>query len=191
MSKSIREKYNIPQEAKVLLYVGNISENKNQLQMVRVFGMLTEELRSNTYVLFCGEDHAKDGIIENEISKVPDSDHLILCGGVDRTMMPDYYSEADGVVLLSFAEGFGLSLIEGMHFGLPCVMPIDLDAFEDIYDECAVVGIENRDDQTVATAMRTLLDKEWDRDRIRSYSNKFAPAAMANGYLDVYEKVVI
>jgi len=190
MSKSIREKYNIPQEAKVLLYVGNISENKNQLQMVRVFGMLTEELRSNTYVLFCGEDHAKDGIIENEISKVPDSDHLILCGGVDRTMMPDYYSEADGVVLLSFAEGFGLSLIEGMHFGLPCVMPIDLDAFEDIYDDNSVVSVKRRSDDDVAKAVDVLITQKWDKDTIKVYSKKFESEAMAKKYEHVYQTII-
>ena len=186
MSKSIREQYNIPHEAKVLLYVGNISKNKNQLQMVRVFGMLPEELRRNTYVLFCGEDHAKDGTIENAISQVPDADHLILCGGVDKSIMPDYYAEADGVVLLSFAEGFGLSLIEGMHFGVPCAMPIDLDAFEDIYSECAVVPIQGRDNKTVATALQNLLKKDWLREAIVRYSDKFSSDTMARNYIKSY-----
>lgn len=188
---SIRKKYNIPDDAKVILYVGNISHNKNQAQMVRAYNLLPASVQENTYVLFCGSMEKDMEEVMLAVEQSPNKKHLIFCGVVAKTEMPQYYKTADGVALLSYVEGFGLGLVEGMHYGVPCMMHRDMDAFEDIFSERAVVGIENRDDQTVATAMRTLLDKEWDRDRIRSYSNKFAPAAMANGYLDVYEKVVI
>ena len=187
MLKSIRETYNIPNEAKVLLYVGNISQNKNQTQMVRAYTLLSDEMRKNTFVLFCGEDHVKDGMLQELISNAPNNSHLVLCGSVDKEDMNGYYKEADGVVLLSYTEGFGLSLVEGMHFGLPCAMPTDLDAFEDIYDECAVIGIDKRDDQTVANALFLLMSKVWDRDRIRNYSNKFMSIMMAEKYKEVYE----
>lgn len=186
---SIREKYNIPQEAKVLLYVGNISKNKNQVQMVRAFGLLPEDLRKRTYVLFCGEDHANDGELENLIASTPESEHLVLCGGVDKFEMPEYYKSADGVVLLSYAEGFGLSLIEGMHFGLPCVMHHDLDAFDDIYDEMSVVEAKGRDDADVAEAIESLLSKEWKKDAIKIYSKRFEPGMLAQKYVDVYHSI--
>ena len=187
MSMFIREKYNIPQDAKVLLYVGNISRNKNQVQMVRAFGLLPNEIRNNTWVLFCGEDHAKDGEMEHLIETTPDHKHLVLCGGIDRIAMPDYYREANGVVLLSFAEGFGLSLIEGMHFGLPCVMPKDLDAYEDIFNKVAVVGVAGRSDDKAAIALTELLTKQWNRDEIIAYSEKFNSQEMAKRYKKVYE----
>ena len=44
-SVDIRELYGIPKEAKIILYVGNISENKNQIQMVRAFSLLPTDLR--------------------------------------------------------------------------------------------------------------------------------------------------
>ena len=187
---SIREKYNIPQEAKVLLYVGNISRNKNQVQMVRAFGLLPNEIRNNTWVLFCGEDHAKDGEMEHLIETTPDHKHLVLCGGIDRIAMPDYYKEANGVVLLSFAEGFGLSLIEGMHFGLPCVMPKDLDAFVDIYDDSVVVAVKSRGDNDVAEAVIELLTREWDKDAVKEYSKRFESEAMAKKYNKVYQTII-
>ena len=182
---SIREKYNIPQEAKVLLYVGNISKNKNQVQMVRAFGLLPDDLRKRTYVLFCGEDHAKDGELEKLIASTPECEHLVLCGGVDKYEMPDYYKNADGVVLLSYAEGFGLSLIEGMHFGLPCVMPRDLDAFVDIYDEKAVLAATRTDDE-ISSTIENLLSKSWDKKVIVDYSTKFESGQMASNYIKVY-----
>ena len=189
-AKTIREEYNIPQEAKVLLYVGNISKNKNQVQMVRAFGLLPEDLRQRSYVLFCGEDYANDGELENLIASSPECDHLVLCGSVNKEMMPGYYREADGVVLLSYAEGFGLSLIEGMHFGLPCVMPRDLDAFEDIYDDCAVIAIDDRSDSVVAISIEKMLLTKWDAEAIKDYSVKFASTSMAQKYLNEYKAII-
>lgn len=186
----IRKRYGIPQSAKILLYVGNISYNKNQAQMARAYGLLSEEKQKNIYVLFCGAGHVKEGEIENVISNTPNSEHLILCGGVDKTEMPDYYRQADGVVLLSYAEGFGLSLIEGMHFGLPCVMPKDLDAYEDIYDDCAVVTVNERCDSTVAEAVENLLIIHWDQEAIKNYSKKFESEVMASKYKQVYHTII-
>ena len=186
----VRKQYGIPQSAKVLLYVGNISYNKNQAQMVKAFGLLYEETQKNTYVLFCGADHAKDGVLQGLIENCSNGSHLILCGAVDKNEMARYYRKADGVLLLSYAEGFGLSLVEGMHFGLPCVMPSDLDAFVDIYDEKAVVAAKGREDADVAKAIDGLIAKEWDKDAIKQYSMKFESDAMAQKYIEVYHKVV-
>lgn len=186
----VRKKYEIPQNTRVLLYVGNISYNKNQAQMVRAFGVLSEETQENTYVLFCGADHAKDGVLQDLVETCPNKTHLILCGAVDKSEMISYYKTADGVVLLSFSEGFGLSLVEGMHFGLPCVMHQNLDAFEDIYDEMAVVAAKGREDASVANAIDELISRVWDKDAIKKYSKKFESETMAQKYIEVFHKVV-
>lgn len=184
---SIREKYNIPVEDKVILYVGNISKNKNQVQIVRAFGLLSENLRKQTWVLFCGNNHSDSLELEDLIASTKNSDHLVLCGGVDKAEMQLYYKEADGVALLSITEGFGLSLIEGMHFGLPCMMFRDMDAFEDIYNADAVVPIDTRDDRVVASAIETLISNTWNKDRIVSLSKRFDSISMSEKYKRVYE----
>lgn len=46
---NIRIKYSIPDNAKILLYVGNINENKNQEQMIEAFGLLSEADKCNTF----------------------------------------------------------------------------------------------------------------------------------------------
>lgn len=187
----VRNKYGIPDDAKVILYVGNISHNKNQEQMVRAFELLPEELKERTWVLFCGKDHTGDGVLKELISQSNYRSHLILCGGVEKIMMPAYYMAANGTALLSIAEGFGLSLIEGMHFGLPCMMFKDMDAFEDIYDDNAMLVPQNREDSAVAHTIESLLTMEWDKNAIREYSKKFESKAMAEKYIDVYKMICI
>lgn len=188
-SRNIREKYNIPQEAKILLYVGNISENKNQRQMVEAYCLLPEEMRDNIWVLFCGRP-SMDGSFEDYVRNKSYSDHLVLCGIVERFEMVQYYKEANGVVLLSVAEGFGLSLIEGMHYGVPCTMFSDMDAIEDIFDDRAVVAIDERNNSSVINALVLLLENKWDKSEIISYSKKFESATMAANYVNTYRKVL-
>ena len=190
MYKSIREKYNIPLDAKIILYVGNISENKNQRQMVEIFSMLPSKLCEQTYVLFCGNLYDDSLNLKKLISLSSYPDHLILCGSINRDVMPQYYQESDAVALLSYSEGFGLSLVEGMYYGLPCTMFSDIDAFEDIYNEKVAIAIDNRNNDTVAKCVESLLDKEWDRNAIKRYSRKFSSREMGMNYVTVYKSVL-
>lgn len=184
---AVRKKYKIPRNGKVFLSVGNITKNKNQIQLVRAFSLLPETIQQHTYVLLCGRPDTSCGI-EAEIAKQQYASHIIMCGGVDKAELPSYYQEADGVVLLSFAEGFGLSLIEGMHFGKPCVTFDDLASFDDIFDPCCVVRIHNREDEYVARAIEELLTREWDKEVIIKKSKQFEKETMAEKYISVYAK---
>lgn len=185
----IRNKYSIPADAKILVYVGNISSNKNQEQMVRAFNLLPQEVQSSTYVLFLGRNNESGYSIESIINKSSNSKHLVLCGNIEKNEIASYYGQADGVALLSITEGFGLSLIEGMHFGIPCMTFKDLDAFYDIYSETAVIAIPDRNDQTVADKMQQLISGNWDKKAIREYSKKFEATSMADNYINMYKTI--
>lgn len=187
---NIREKYGIPEEAKILLYVGNISRNKNQEQMIRGYNNLSEALCEQTYILFLGRNIENDYCLEEFVSNSQYRDHLIICGNIDKEIIPSYYKQCDGVVLLSIVEGFGLSLIEGMHFGKPSMTFTDLDAYEDIYNEKAVIGIQERSDESVAKGLEQLLTSEWDATEIKDYSAKFEANAMANNYINCFKKII-
>ena len=185
----IREKIGIPQSAQLILYVGNLGVNKNQRQMVEAFPLINQNLRANTYVLFIGAPSQEidfQGIIDNS----PFKDQLIYAGMVDKADIPAYYESATATVLLSFSEGFGLSLVEGMHFGLPCAMFCDMDAYQDIYDPCAVIGIPKRSNHEVALGIERLLLSNWNRDSIRNYSSRFGADSMAKNYLTVFQSIL-
>lgn len=179
--------YDIPNDSKILLYVGNVSLNKNQRALVSAFPLMENSICEKTWVLFLGRYSDDDDIIDL-INKSKYKEHLILCGAIDKEKVAEYYEQADATVLLSVAEGFGLSLIEGMHFGLPCIMPKDLDAFEDIYDECAMIPVNDRNETTVATALQMLLTREWDKETIMKCSEKFESERMAEKYQNFYNK---
>lgn len=186
----IRKQYNIPTEASIILYVGNLCQRKNQKQIINAFSLLPASLKSNTFILFMGKDLEKNYHMEEYVKSSEWKERFVLCGNIDKEIVPNFYEQANGVVLLSISEGFGLSLIEGMHFGLPCMTFCDLDAFVDIYDKRAVVGLADRNDQTVANGMIKLLTTKWDKEKIKKYSKKFESEQMANNYLSVFKQII-
>ena len=186
----IRVKCHIPENAKIILYVGNVSRNKNQEQLIRAFDLLPTEVKDNSFILFCGRNIEAGYQLDDMVKASGYKERLILCGNIDKELMPAYFKQADAVVLLSIVEGFGLSLIEGMHFGLPCMTFEDLDAFEDIYDENAVVALSSRDDKTVAEGLLRLVTSEWDKEKIILHSRKFENKAMTDNYINQYKEIV-
>lgn len=182
---NIREKYSLPSNSKILLYIGNLCIRKNQQQIIEAFDLLNDDIKSNTYVLFLGKELG-DVDIPDLIEKSKYREHFILCGNVDKKDIPSYYKEGNGVVLISISEGFGLSLIEGMHFGLPAMTFTDVDAYNDIYSPVAMIGVSSHDNHAVAKGLETLLTSEWDRKSIQDYSKKFGIDTMADNYIKLY-----
>ena len=183
----IRNIYNIPDESRIILYVGNVCPRKNQGQFIKAFNLLPQQQKRNIYVLFLGGSYDKQYTIERFSEGTDYEDHMIACGVVDKELVSQYYMQSDGVALISLSEGFGLSLIEGLHFGLPCMLFADMEAYEDIYDECAMVGVTDHSDEAVANGIDLLLTKRWDEKKIRDYSKNFEPDTMAQNYLSVYK----
>jgi len=186
----IFSKYSIPQNSKVLLYVGNISFNKNQQQMIESYNMIPDNLRCSLYILFIGMNIEPGYDVKMMASKSKESDHLIFCGSVDKSEMPSYYKQANGVALLSYEEGFGLSLIEGMSFGKPCIAHKDIYAFPDIFAPIAMIGIKDRTNLSVAQAVVELFSRKWSEDDIKKYASRFNINQMADNYIDYYKKVI-
>lgn len=185
----IRKQYSIPEDAKIILYVGNMGHNKNQSQLVDAFGLMGTAICEKTWVLFLGHSDPSYSIVPNmNASKY--KDHFILCGNIDKEKISDYYQQCDGVVLLSYTEGFGLSLIEGMSYGKPCMAFSDMDAFEDIYDPSVMVPLYDRSNKTVAVGLEQLLTKIWNEAVINTRAKLFEIDVMAGNYIKLYKKII-
>ena len=185
----IRERYGIAEENKICLAVGSVCERKNQIQIVRAFAILPEHLRESTRLLLIGEI-SEESQIKKEISRLR-LEHLVTCCGfVNSEELPSYYAAADLNILASKDEGFGLSIVEGFVYGVPCVTFSDLDAVSDIYDENAVELCFSRTDESFAQVISAALQKKWDKDAIKRHSQRFLLQAMAEKYMDVYSQTI-
>jgi glycosyltransferase involved in cell wall biosynthesis len=187
-SVNIRKKYNISKDSKIALCVGNISPRKNQVQVVRAYSKLTTEERDKFVILFIGS--LGSGLeMQEMISELGFVDKLILCGSIPKNEMHCYYSSSDFTVLASISEGFGLSIIEGFVYGLPCLTFYDLDAVSYVYNEKSMMVLHDRTDLEFSKGMVSILNKSWDKDFIKKYSCLFSLEEMGKKYINFYRGV--
>ncbi len=186
----IRKKYNLPADSFIILYIGNIGRNKNQQTFIRsILKMDSEELK-NLYVLFLGHDGKGEESIADIIQSSEHKEHLIICGNIPKMMMPNYLSQGDATALISYSEGFGLSIIEGFRFGLPALAVADMDGVPDFYDKKAMVLLKDRGINTICDGIKQLRLRKWNKEYIKNYSMNFTGAAISKKYNDLYKEIL-
>jgi glycosyltransferase involved in cell wall biosynthesis len=188
ISLDVRAKYNIPAHHKIILCVGNISERKNQTQIVDAYNLLNRELKENCTVLFLGEDMQRN-FLGNRIKQLGLEKNLIKCGFVERVELSSYWSCSDLNIVASLNEGFGLSMIEGFVWGIPTVTFSDLDAIKDLYNEKAMFLVEKRSDEALALGIEKALLAKWEKEAIINHSKEFSLEKMARKYEFAYRVI--
>ena len=114
---SVRKKLSIPIEAKVLLFIGRLNNEKGVLDLVTAFSQLATNF-PNLYLLLVGEDECS---IEAKVSKTLYKLEKKY-RRVPFTLQPENYMNASDIICLpSYREGFGSVLIEAASIGLPSI----------------------------------------------------------------------
>lgn len=112
----LRRKLEIPEHAKVLMSVGELSVRKNQMVIVEALAKLNQS--DVYYYIVCG-----CGIMETELKKKAHElgieKKLLLLGF--RNDVADLYNIADVFVFPSLQEGLPVAVMEAMAMGLPIV----------------------------------------------------------------------
>lgn len=167
----------------ILVYVGNISDNKNQIALVDAM----QSMRDNRVVAVLAGAEADNGRVRENIIKNDLCSEVLLLGFCDE--MDSVWKLADLNVFISKNDGFGLPVIEGYARGIPCVLNKELDAFEDLYNDKCCVATSLRDDD-IMRATTDALDRSWDPGSIRDFGNRFSLESVAGQYVDLYKQVL-
>lgn len=126
--KESRFKLNLPQNKKIILFVGRIDPIKGITLLIDSVNILTKKYSSvicNFEVLLIGGDIENRKFWKNEevkkIQKLIIAKNLDCCikfiGSRPHHMLPFYYSSADMVVMPSSYESFSLVVLEAMACG--------------------------------------------------------------------------
>lgn len=156
---AIRERYAVPADVPLILYVGGISPHKNLQGLLRALAQIAD----STWHLVLVGDYAGDsfwgcyqevlglakglGLAERVTFTgfVPDADLLVL------------YNAATMLVLPSMSEGFGLPVIEAMACGLP-VAASNRNSLPEIIGDAGLLFDPLSSEQMSATIARLLAD---------------------------------
>lgn len=110
------EKYGIPRDKKILLYVGNLLPHKNLNGLLKGFAQMKG--KENCRLIFVGKafDGRTKATQERELGI---EDLTIHAGMVSQEDLVNFYNLADLFVLPSLYEGFGLPVLEAFACGTP------------------------------------------------------------------------
>lgn len=120
----IRQKYSLPEQAQLILYVGGISPHKNLQGLFHALVELRRTRSAGWHAVLVG-DHTDDsffGCYQELLalrSQLDLNGYLTFTGYVPNEDLVILYNSATLMVLPSFSEGFGLPMVEAMACGLP------------------------------------------------------------------------
>ncbi len=161
------ERYKIPVDAKILLYVGRISKEKN----LDVLLNMVKELKSSKYnakLLLVGPGDIDD--TKETARKLGIDDMLIFSGALPKEETQMIYGACDAFVFSSQTETQGLVIGEAMMAGIP-VIALDSPIQEEVYPEKTAAII--REESEFAKTVMNVLDNEEKRKGIVKNANEF------------------
>lgn len=112
-----RRELGVPEDATLLLSVGELNANKNHETVIRALAELAKS--ENVYYAIAGRGDWQERL-QNCANSLGWGDRVKLLGF--RRDVAELYAASDVFVFPSFREGLSVSVMEAMGSGLPCVL---------------------------------------------------------------------
>ena len=180
-ASDIRKKYNISDDAFVVLGVGQVQTRKGVVDFIDVANKMPD-----TTFVWCGGfsfGRITDGY--EELKKIYENPpkNVIFTGIVPREEMNDMYNMADVLFMPSYNELFPMSILEAINSSKPLLLR-DLDLYKDILFEKYLKG--NNNDEFVSK-LTSLKDKKI-YDKYSKLSNEISEFYSKEHVLEIWKE---
>ncbi len=186
-SFDLRKEYKIPQDAKIIVSVGEMTERKNHQRIIKTM----DRFRRLPFVyVICGS-----GPLENELHRMVKEMHLqkkvIFTGYCDT--VADVLRQADVFAFPSLQEGLPVAVMEAMQAGLP-VVGLNIRGNRDLIENKKGGFLLEEDiEEGYAGALQYLLKHpeeaarmgQWNRKRVKKFSMEKVDNKMRKIYAEL------
>jgi len=128
--QDIREQLNLRQEEPFFIYVGNFYPHKNIDRLIEAFASPNIRIK---LILIGPKDMFADRLAK-KIRESGLSEKIIFFHNYQIKYLTYFYQHALALIQPSLSEGFGLPIIEAMHYNLP-VIASDIPVFQELLGE--------------------------------------------------------
>ena len=179
------------EKLKQILYISRIEHpGKNHLNLLKAFELLPENLRNEYTLVMPGANWNSAETVFEYAEKSLCKEHFKFTGFVDFAILPELYAQSAMYVFPSYFEGFGLSLLEAMHAGLPCACSNNSSLGE--LGKDAAELFDPASPQEIAKCMTKILsDPEVQKSLIlkgKEKAARFSWQNTAQGLLEIHRK---
>ena len=109
------DKFSIPKDKKILMYVGNLKLHKNLERLLEAYSKINNI--ESTCLLLVGKAFEKYNILGDIEKKLGIEEKVIHTGIVSQEELVDLYNLSDLFIFPSLYEGFGLPILEALKCG--------------------------------------------------------------------------
>ncbi len=149
------EKYSIPSDRKVVLFVGNLKPHKNLSALIKAYA--ESDYKEQSCLVLVGKSFDDVSIIKS-LEKIPQNCMVISTGAVNKEELVNLYNIAYIFAFPSLSEGFGIPLLEAMACGTPVVCS-DKTSVPEVVGDCALTFDPRNSDEITAALNKIMSDK--------------------------------
>jgi glycosyltransferase involved in cell wall biosynthesis len=187
-SGAARERFGIPREVPLLLYVGRLAKEKGVALLLDALSLLPPEV----WLLLLG-DGPERGALVARARRLGVSGRVVFAGPQDHARVVEALADADVFVFPSQTETLGLAVLEAMAAGR-AVVAVGGGAMVDLVRDGSTGRLVPPTPGALADAVRALLDDPAGRaalgGRAREAAGEYDQARVGDRVLAVYEQVV-
>lgn len=160
--REARRALGLPEDGKIILYVGRLEETKGLGELAQAFTQLERRGAKNAHLVAVGE-----GAMRSKLERASSREGgVVLAGGRPAADVARYLAAADLLTLPSWAEGTPNVILEALAAGRP-VVATRVGGIPDVVEE-GVTGllVPAKDPNALADALGHALAREWPAEEI-------------------------
>ncbi len=181
-----RRRIGLDVQGPVVLTVGSQDEVKGTRYLVEAIAMLTEIPKVR--LVLVGEGPLR-GRLERLGMELGIFDRLYFAGKRDHAEIPLWMNAADVFCLPSLREGHPNVVMEALACGIP-VVASDVGAVSELLRPQTGIVVRPADSHALSQALRSALQRSWNRDDIRNSVRSSSWETCARSYFNWYQEMM-
>lgn len=187
--EALREKFFIPKDAVVAVFVGRVAKEKNIIELVKYISKITKYDNLYFAIVGGGPDYEE---VMRETEKHTEGENIVFTGMVSPEDVWKYYQMGDFFVSASTSETQGLTYIEALASGLPLLCRAD-----ECLDDVIIDGVNGHQYHSEEEFMQYfddviagVKDGKYSQEKVTETAEKFSKEKFAESAEAVYEKAL-
>jgi len=184
-----RKILDLPQNKKIIFSIGRLVERKGYQYLVEAIPHIVEKRKD--VIFFIGGEGPLKNYLERRIREQEIEEYITLLGFVPGEMLPIWLSAADIFVMPSTRETFPIVMLEALASGAPFVGSTVGAVPEIISSKEFGLLCEPANPKDLAKKILIALEKNWNREKIKKYGERFTWDRIARKVLEIYHECVV